>query len=189
MNPSAEVLDGSAVRLRRPAERDLATVFDWYNDPEVVAPFDKFSVDTHDEFLAELRDAPANPASTAPRYVIERRSDARLLGFVGSYSAHPVLTLVDVWYVLGERAERGKGYGREAVELLIDELFRPGELERVGATCDVENAPSYRLLERIGFRREGTLRRVLFHHAGWHDVYVYGLTRSERSARPAPAPA
>jgi ribosomal-protein-alanine N-acetyltransferase len=177
-------LEGSSVRLRPPKTADHLALFDWYNDPETVAPFDRFSLDTFEEFQAALAGAADDPRSLAPRFVVERKIDSKLLGFVGHYAAHPVLELTDVWYVLGERAERGKGYGREAVGLLVDYLFHAFTIERVGATCDVENVASYKLLERLGFRREGTLRAALFHHTLWHDVAIYGVTRGEWAGMP-----
>lgn len=167
------------VHLRPLSPADLPRIFPWYNDPEVVAPFDRFSVDTFEGFARAVEEAPRDPASTAPRFLIERSADGRVLGFVGFYRAHPVLALTDIWYVLGEAGERGKGYGRQAVGLLVDYLFATSDLERVGATCDVENAPSYRLLERLGFRREGTIQSALFHHGRWHDVALYGVTRAQ----------
>jgi len=173
------VLEGTAVRLRPPAASDLEGIFTWYNDPEIVAPFDRFVTDTFDEFARAVETAPTEPASLAPRFVVETRSEGEVVGVVGHYRPHPVLEFVDVWYLLGRTAARGRGYGREAVGLLVRHLFATETLERVGATCDVENVPSYRLLERLGFRREGTLRAALFHHGRWHDVYVYGLTRGE----------
>lgn len=94
-----------------------------------------------------------------------------------------MLEYTDVWYVLGDRAVRGRGLGRESVRLLTDHLFTASAVERVGATCDVENVPSYRLLEGLGFRHEGTLRSALFHHGRWHDVRVYGVTRAEWTAK------
>jgi RimJ/RimL family protein N-acetyltransferase len=177
-------IEGRAVRLRPPHSAELRRLHDWYNDPEVVAPFDRFSTETFDEFESELRSAPGDPRSTAPRYVVALRADDRAIGFVGHYLAHPVLELLDVWYVLGDVAERGKGYGREAVELLVAHLFEESARARVGATADVDNVASNRLLEGLGFRREGTLRSSLFHHNRWHDVTVYGVTRSEWEHRP-----
>ena len=177
-------LEGFSLRLRAPQPADMLTLFGWYNDPETVAPFDRFSLDTYEEFESALANGPDDPQSLAPRFVVERKDNGQVIGFVGHYRAHPVLELTDVWYVLGERGERGKGYGREAVGLLVDYLFHASELARVGATCDVENAPSYRLLERLGFRREGTLHAALFHHGTWHDVAIYGITRSEWAAQP-----
>jgi [ribosomal protein S5]-alanine N-acetyltransferase len=181
------VLEGSAVRLRPLTLADYRTVFDWYNDPEIVAPFDRFSLDTFDEFVRSVETASDDPRSLAPRWAVERRNERDLLGVVGHYVAHPVLEYIDVWYVLGNRSARGHGYGREAVGLLVDHLFRSTSVERVGATCDVENLPSYRLLEGLRFRLEGTLRSALFHHGRWHDVRVYGLTRAEWEERHPPA--
>lgn len=181
------MLQSHHLRLRPPAKADLLAVFDWYNDPDTVAPFDRFSVDSFEEFERSVAAAPDDPASLAPRFVIERRDDGRVLGFAGHYRSHPVLGTTEVWYVLGDSSERGKGYGTEAVGLLVDYLFHRDDAARIGASCDVENVPSYRLLERLGFRREGTLRSALFHHGTWHDVAVYGVTRAEWTHRPRAA--
>jgi len=173
------VLEGTQVRLRPLLPADYPSVFAWYNDPETVAPFDRFSVDTFDAFADALAAAPADPSSLAPRFAVERKDRGKVVGVVGYYQAHPVLEYTDVWYILGDRDARGKGFGREAVRLLVGHLFATANPERVGATCDVDNVASYRLLEGLGFRLEGTLRSALFHHGRWHDVRVYGVTRSE----------
>ncbi|HLM69924.1 MAG TPA: GNAT family protein [Thermoplasmata archaeon] len=180
------VLEGTLVRLRPLEPSEYPAVFDWYNDAEIVAPYDRFSVDTFDEFTRSVQSAAEDPTSLAPRFAVERRDERKVVGVVGYYRAHPVLEYTDVWYVLGDRAARGRGFGREAVNLLTDHLFATTAAERVGATCDVENVASYRLLEELGFRLEGTLRSSLFHHGRWHDVRVYGVTRSEREAKGRP---
>ncbi len=178
------MLEGAQVRLRIPTGPDVARLFHWYQDPELVAPFDRYEPDTLETFATALARAPEDPTSLYPRYAIVLRASGTTVGCVGWYRAHPVLEYLDIWYLLGEPAERGKGFGREAVHLLVSELFRTQTVDRIGATCDVENLPSARLLVRVGFRREGTLRGALFHHARWHDVDVYGVTRSEWPSSP-----
>jgi RimJ/RimL family protein N-acetyltransferase len=180
-------LEGPSVRLRPLAPDDYPTVFGWSNDPEVVAPFDRFSADSMDGFVASVEAASGDPNSLAPRFVIERRAQPGPVGYVGHYRAHPVLEYVDVWYVIGDRAARGQGIGRAAVGLLVDHIYATTSIERVGATCDVDNVASYRLAEGLGLRREGTFRSALFHHGRWHDVHVYGITRAEWQARARPA--
>jgi RimJ/RimL family protein N-acetyltransferase len=177
------VLEGKLVRLRPLSSAEYPDVFAWYNDPDIVAPFDRFSVDTFDAFSHAVVSAPEDPNSLAPRFAVEPRGSGKVVGVVGYYRAHPVLEYTDVWYVLGDRGFRGRGIGRESVRLLTDHLFATSAVERVGATCDVENVPSYRLLEGLGFRHEGTLRSALFHHSRWHDVRVYGVTRAEWAAK------
>lgn len=173
------VLDGPVARLRPLERRDRETVFGWYNDPELVAPFDRYAPESFDDFARSLEAAPSDPSSLAPRFAIEPRGGGDLAGVAGHYRAHPVLEYVDIWYVIGDPRARGRGLGSDAVSLLVDHLFRTETVERLGATSDVENTASYRLLEKVGFRREGTLRKALFHHGRWHDVYVYGISRSD----------
>ncbi len=175
------VLEGPTVRLRPILPADCPMLFDWYNDPDLVAPFDRYTTETYDSFLRSVAAAEGDPGSLAPRFAIERRTERDVVGLVGHYRAHPVLEYVDVWYLLGSREVRGHGLGRESVGLLVDHLLRTETVERIGATCDVENVPSSKLLERLGFRREGTMRSALFHHGRWHDVHFYGVTRAERS--------
>ena len=181
------VLEGPTVRLRPFEPADYPHLISWYDDPEVVAPFDRFLTDDAESFRRSVESARTDPGSLAPRFGIERRNEGDLVGAVGHYRAHPVLELEDVWYLLGEPSARGQGIGREAVGLLVDHLFRTTAVARIGATCDVENTASYRLVEGLGFRREGTLRSALFHHGRWHDVFVYGTTRSEWAGRARPA--
>jgi RimJ/RimL family protein N-acetyltransferase len=175
--------DGIGVRLRRPEGADLQRVYDWYSDPELVAPFDRFTTESFEEFRGSIEGAAQDPRSLAPRFVVERISDRTIVGVVGHYEPHPVLETTEIWYLIGEPSARGQGLGREAVELLVAHLFRVGAHDRIGASSDVENGASSRLLEAIGFRREGTLRRALHHHGRWHDVHVYGVTRSEWAGR------
>ncbi len=180
---SASVLPGTRVQLRPAAADDARRIFAWYNDPEIVAPYDRFSVDTFEEFERSLREAPGDPNSLAPRFVVALRDGDAPIGVVGHYVPHPVLETVDVWYVIGDRRARRKGYGTEAVTLLVQHLFASTPFPRVGATVDVENRASLLLLERVGFQREGVLRSALFHHARWHDIAVYGLIRDDWATR------
>ncbi len=182
-SPTVPLLEGPRVRLRPLAPDDLRPTFDWYNNPETVAPYDRFTLDTFEAFEHSVETASQDPESLAPRLLIERKEDSARIGVVGYYRSHPVFETTDIWYVIADPAARGRGYGREAVTLLVDHLFATQALARVGATCDVENLPSAKLLEGVGFRREGTLHAALFHHARWHDVAAFGVTRSDWAAR------
>ncbi|HLM90938.1 MAG TPA: GNAT family protein [Thermoplasmata archaeon] len=180
------VVEGTKVRLRPLEAADLPRVFEWYSDPDLVAPYDRFFTDTYDSFAESVREASADMLSLAPRFAVEPLGAHGAVGVVGHYVSHPVLQTVEVWYLIGDASARGRGYGREAVGLLVDHVFRTTSVERVGATCDVENTASCRLVEGLGFQREGTLRSALYHHARWHDAHLYGVTRAERSTRSRP---
>lgn len=181
-------LEGASVRLEAIDRARAERIHRWYEDPELVAPYDRYEPEGFLEFQESLDAAEGDPRSLAPRFAVVRRADGLLVGCVGYYLAHPVLEYVDVWYVMGEPKARGQGLGSEAVSLLVGHIFASTSVARVGATCDVENVPSTRLLEKIGMRREGTIRSALFHHARWHDVLLYGITREEWASGNRPRP-
>jgi ribosomal-protein-alanine N-acetyltransferase len=74
-----------------------------------------------------------------------------------------------------DRAVAGRGMASLAVALVCDHAFGPVGLHRVQADIRPENGPSQRLVERLGFQREGLLRRYLDIDGDWRDHLAYGL--------------
>lgn len=77
---------------------------------------------------------------------------------------------------------QGKGVASECTKALLEHLFGPAHhppIRKVIAEVDVRNAPSVRLLEALGFAREGTFREHDATHIGMCDVHLYGLLASE----------
>ena len=62
---------------------------------------------------------------------------------------------------------------------MLDQLFRVRGLHKGSAECDARNAASARLLERVGFTREGCLRQQTFLKGEWTDDLIYGLLATE----------
>jgi RimJ/RimL family protein N-acetyltransferase len=87
-------------------------------------------------------------------------------------------------------AHQRRGFGAEAVAALIAHLFEAG-IHRVEASLDARNVASARLLERVGFRHEGTAVSAELANGEWCDVAYYAILRDEHehrvsgSARPA----
>ena len=78
-----------------------------------------------------------------------------------------------------DRAVAGRGLASLAVALVADHAFGPGGLHRLQADIRPENLRSQRLVERLGFRREGLLRRYLDIDGDWRDHYTYGLVSED----------
>ena len=76
--------------------------------------------------------------------------------------------------------ETGKGYATEAAEEVLRICFEDLVLRRVTASCFAGNTASYRLMERVGMRRETTTVRDSLHPSGqWRDGYGYALLADE----------
>lgn len=72
-------------------------------------------------------------------------------------------------------AHWGKGYATEAARAVLHFAFTELDAHRVTAFCHVLNAPSIRVMEKLGMQREGCLRQVRWWNAGWSDEYVYAI--------------
>jgi RimJ/RimL family protein N-acetyltransferase len=74
----------------------------------------------------------------------------------------------------------GRGLATEAVQALIRVAFERLGLRRLTANCFADNAPSWRLMERVGMRREAHLVRDSLHRSGqWLDSATYALLADE----------
>ena len=110
---------------------------------------------------------------------IERTADGKVIG---------LLTLItrehqqgELGYALGVDF-RGRGYATEAAGALVDYAFSELRLHRIQATTSSANPDSYRVMERLGMRREGKMREATFGDGAWHDVLVYGILAQEWQA-------
>ena len=75
----------------------------------------------------------------------------------------------------------GRGLATEAVRELVRHAFDDVGVRRVVAECFADNEPSWRLMERIGMRREAHhVLDSLHRDLGWQDEYVYALLAEER---------
>ena len=71
-------------------------------------------------------------------------------------------------------------HATEAAQILVDYPFLTKEIVRAQAVVDVGNVASQGVLEKAGFKLEGTLRKALWNAVGeWADAYMYGITREE----------
>jgi RimJ/RimL family protein N-acetyltransferase len=85
---------------------------------------------------------------------------------------------------LGNREDWGKGYGGEAMRLVLDYAFSELNLHRVQLTVFAYNARAILLYEKLGFVREGTYREFLHRDGVRYDMYLYGLLRREWETTP-----
>jgi RimJ/RimL family protein N-acetyltransferase len=123
-------------------------------------------------------DNPSQVALTCERqrFIIEKKDGTRV-GTITHWLAQPERFMEIGYNVV--REERWKGYGTEAVQLMVDYLFLSKDIARIQAFTDVRNKASQRVLEKAGFKREGTLRQAGLVRGHRADAYVYGVVREE----------
>lgn len=90
--------------------------------------------------------------------------------------------LAEIGYALSTPFQR-KGIMPVALTALVDDLFANTRLRRLEARCSIENEGSIRVLERIGFEREGLLRAYFVLDGQHVDNYLYALLRDDYGSK------
>jgi aminoglycoside 6'-N-acetyltransferase len=106
-----------------------------------------------------------------------RATDDVLIGDIGVHLEENMMQ-AEIGFTLDPQYQ-GLGYATEAVRAMLRYLFADRLLRRVSAECDARNLSSARLLERLGFRREGLRRQHTWIKGEWTDDVLFGLLAAE----------
>jgi RimJ/RimL family protein N-acetyltransferase len=176
---NSNILRGKRIRLTAVNKDDLPVFADWHEDagfsrlsdsrpaaPKSVAQWTAYWEEqqkAHDGFLFAIRE-------------VEKDS---LIGFVeldGIQWNHQ-----NAWLgiALGDRAYWGKGYGREAMELILKFAFHELNLHRVQLDVFGYNERAISLYRKLGFVQEGVFREYLSRDGRRYDMLLFGLLRHE----------
>jgi RimJ/RimL family protein N-acetyltransferase len=169
------VLEGKNVNLRVMEKEDLPLFAEWYNNPDFMGearfPTQRSMAETEKAFLEP------NP-NESKRFIIEKKNGTKI-GTISHFNMlSPVGKLLEIGYALIP-SERGKGYCTEATQLMVDYLFLSKEAPRIQALTLVKNIHSQRVLERVGFKREGIMRKCFYIRGEWSDFAVFSILREE----------
>jgi RimJ/RimL family protein N-acetyltransferase len=169
---------GALVRLAAPLPADKEVFARWSRD---------------DAYLRNLDDDPARPAAegnftsfdtpAAPPdsfyFHVRTLEDDCLIGFVVLHSVKWSNQSALLTIGIGDPAYRGRGYGQDALRLILNYAFNELNLYRVGLTVMAYNAVAIKAYERAGFVREGATRGAVQRDGARHDLLHFGILRDE----------
>jgi RimJ/RimL family protein N-acetyltransferase len=185
------MLPGRTVTLRALERADLPAVVRWFNDPDVRALVARSSplslAEEERAFEALLKSTTevllAIETSSTPR------SPPRLIGVCGLNRIDWKHRNCVAGIVIGAEADRGRGYGSDAMRCLVDHAVLDLGLHRVELEVFSDNDRARRSYEKIGFVAEGVRRHAMFKGGVFKDNVVMSVLADEwRSARAVTAP-
>ena len=179
-------LDTPRLRLRPYRREDAPELFALYSDPRVVRYWSFPAWTSPAQASAYLDRALSEMAEgrTLP-WAVARRVDDCLVGTVTLFALAPGQGRAELGSSLLP-ALQGQGHATEAVRAALAYGFDALGLRRIEADVDPRNAPSRRVLERLGFVQEGLARARWFVGGETCDSVLYGLLAAEFRRVPAP---
>ena len=176
--PVEPTLTGARVQLRPLRASDADDLFAVHSDPRVMRYWSHAPWTSREQAAARIAELAHDRANAEFYTWASTLADDRLIGTVSLFAISRAQRRGEVGYALAARAW-GRGYATEGLRLAIAHAFDALGLERLEADIDPRNEASCRLVERVGFQREGLLRQRWRVAGEITDSAIYGLLRAE----------
>jgi RimJ/RimL family protein N-acetyltransferase len=166
--------------LRAFVEDDFDDVHAYATDDAVVRYMDwgPNSIEETHAFLGRSFAAQAQWPRPDVNLAIHHLADDRVIGSIRLGVNDEATRTGDLGYSLASAYWR-QGLGTEAARAMVGAGFEVLGLRRIWAECDVRNAGSYGVMEKLGMRREAHFRQNKRARDGWRDSYLYAILGKE----------
>ncbi|MFX1235786.1 MAG: GNAT family N-acetyltransferase [Promethearchaeota archaeon] len=163
------MLIGKNINLRLIEKTDLPLIKEWINESNIDGDFEPIT-----QF--SLRDLEKDyEGNTKGQWFFLEKKDKTKIGYIAHFLSK---SSIAIGYALLPN-ERSKGYGSEAVQMIVDYLFLSKDIVRVQAETHPENLASQRILIKAGFQKEGIIRKSFFSRGVWRDTALYSVLKEE----------
>lgn len=175
-------IHGKKVMLREYRESDYEHIRSWVNNPEIVGTLSDIFLYPHSETQTrQFMEMTMSPDWTG--FVIARAHTEEYVGQIDFVKLDQKNGWGEIGIVIGREDNHGKGYGSEALELLLAFAFNQLRLNRVELLCWSFNQKGRRAYEKVGFVLEGVRRKKRYRNGEYHDELCFGLLKEEWEAR------
>lgn len=167
------------VGLRRIGKADMEDIYGWFSDSEFLKYYDyvppiSMSKEEVDKIFDDYE---KNEESDV--FAVELIENNQIIGIAGYDDTVKENKVATLFIGLGDKNVRGKGYGREALNLLLEYGFKELDFHRIQLNVLEFNHAAIALYEKFGFIKEGTYREFVLRDGRRYDLYLYGLLKSE----------
>jgi RimJ/RimL family protein N-acetyltransferase len=162
-----KLLEGKNINLRIAEKDDVLLIMRWWSDTQYMGEYQDVMNKTQPELEKIMLE-------NTIFFIIEKKDGVK----IGHITGWMIGRTMEIGFALIP-SERGKGYGTEAIQLMVDHLFLTKDIVRIQVTTDVKNVASQRALEKAGFVREGTMRKYFYAKGNYRDHFLYSILREE----------
>jgi RimJ/RimL family protein N-acetyltransferase len=168
---------GPRVCLRPLARQDLVYLRKWLGDAEIrglIGEVASMSKADSEKLLEKVR------ADTERAwFMVVVKENNMVIGEAGLLRMDRAWRTTDISVIIWERQEWGKGYGGEALLVLLDYAFRHLNFHRVAIGVVSFNERALRFWEKAGFRKEGVQRDGYYYDGKYHDFVMMSILEDE----------
>jgi RimJ/RimL family protein N-acetyltransferase len=171
-------IEGETVELRRHARANYGLYAAWYGDPEIwhltswaPSPLNRSAVEKlfEDRELSPMDDS----------FAIHVKDEDEPVGVISLMNISEANESAELSVIVGHPDDRHRGYGTEAIELLLRYAFEELGLNRVALSAFDFNGEAIAAYEKLGFAVEGRYRQAIKRDSRFHDAILMSIMKGE----------
>ncbi|HOJ09163.1 MAG TPA: GNAT family protein [Clostridiales bacterium] len=173
------LLEGENIKLTAIKEYDIPIIEDWFNNVRFLRYYDMLPAVPKSQ--KQVVDMLKSYEDSQIRYIyaIRTNDNSRIIGVAGFDEIIWSNGVATIFIGIGNNKFTGKGFGKEAMRLLLDFGFNELNFYRIQLNVISYNEHAIKLYESLGFIREGIYRDFIYRDCKRYDMYLYGLLRQE----------
>ena len=170
---------GKLVKLREYRDEDVSLAKDYLNKHEIrqyVEPGVPFLYTLHNEqeWFEKI-----SPFADEYNFAIETLDTGKYIGGCGVKNIDYKNSVLEVGIFIGDEEYLSKGYGTDALKLLVEFIFEQMNINKVKLGVYSFNPRAQRCYEKVGFKREAVLKEELYRNGQYHDVIIMSIFKRD----------
>ena len=166
--------------IRNLQSSDLDDFLFYRSNPEVTKyqSFEPMTLDRATNFIQSQQNKPFGRPGEWVQYAIENRETKKLIGDCAIKLDENDIRIAEVGITISH-TQQNKGYAKETFKAIQNFLFSIDNFHRIVEIVDVENIASIKLLESLGFRKEGHFVENIYFKGNWGSEFQYALLKKD----------
>jgi len=170
------MIKGVQVLFRALEQPDEKLYHQWINDSETNHWRGLYHPTSEKEAAEWIQ---ANQQARQDRITFAILVDGVPVGFIGLRGICARSRRAEIWIYIGAVKKWGQGIATDSIRTLCKYAFEEMNLFRIWLECDPEHLAAFRCYEKVGFRKEGILRKAYYRRGSFRDTCMMGLLRDE----------
>jgi RimJ/RimL family protein N-acetyltransferase len=178
------MLEGKRIKLGPIKREYIESFLKWFNDPEIIqylVPYRPMTRMAEEEWLENLNNR--EDSIHLSILIPNENGSETLIGNCGIHKIDWKNRVAEVGIVIGEKEYQNKGYGTEAMEILLDYAFNTVNLNRIELYTYTFNERALKSYKKVGFIEEGRKREFFYSKGKYHDSILMGILAKEWNER------
>ncbi len=170
---------GNNLYLSKIKKEDFEKIYDWFKDADFLKFYDYVPpVPLEKDEIDKIFNG-YEKSEEAEVFAIRLLNGNDIIGIAGYDDIVHENKVATLFIGIGNKNIRGKGYGKEALKILLDYGFSDRDFHRIQLNVLEFNHSAIALYEKAGFKKEGAFREFVLREGSRYDLYLYGLLRRE----------